>query len=358
MNDFVSQNRKPWSKSWPSDGLEYLNQCPVCESKQREVIHKDLTDNVFFCAPGKWTLWKCADCESGYLDPRPNTETINLAYQRYFTHNEASNYSSLSFLGKLRRRLANGDRNYRYGTHDYPAGIIGIIGILASALMTNVRADIDAAMRHLPKVNTKNRLLDLGCGNGAFLLRARSASWDVVGVDFDPRAVKAACSQGLDVRLGGVETLDPSIDQFDIITLSHVIEHVHHPVEILQACYKLLKPGGHLWLETPNIASEGHRLFGENWRGLEPPRHLVLFTLKSMCNTLSAAGFLQVEVQAYRPLCEGIFRASQAISDGVDPYSVIRSNVPPSLVNKTERIAKRDPGCREFITVKAWKKRG
>ncbi|MCK5664178.1 MAG: methyltransferase domain-containing protein, partial [Thiotrichaceae bacterium] len=71
--------------------------------------------------------------------------------------------------------------------------------------------------------------------------------------------------KGLDVRMGGVEVLDPSVEKFDVITLSHVIEHVHQPVEVLKYCYSLLKPDGFLWLETPNIESEGYRLFGANW---------------------------------------------------------------------------------------------
>lgn len=346
-------NVQDTSPEWPADGLEPVPNCPVCGADTRELLHEDLTDRVFFCAPGEWNMYRCESCASAYLDPRPTSETIALAYHRYFTHEEVPGYSSLSFLGKLRRRFANGYRNHRYGARDYPASILGI---LAASLMPSGRAIIDAGMRHLPKDNAKKRLLDLGCGNGAFLLRARSAGWAVVGADFDSKAVEAARCQGLDVRLGGVESLNPSIEQFDVITLAHVIEHVHQPVEVLQACYSLLKPGGYLWIETPNIASEGHQLFGRNWRGLEPPRHLVLFTLESMRSALSKVGFTELKVQPYRPLCDGIFSASAAISEGTDPYSGSHRNAPPGLVKKAEQIARHNPERREFITVKAWKK--
>ncbi len=342
----------PYSE-WPTNGLEPVPNCPVCGSDNRELLHEGLTDRVFFCAPGEWFMYRCESCASAYLDPRPTSETIGLAYQNYFTHDEAPDFSSLSFLRKLRRRFTNGYRNHRYGTQDYPASILGI---LAASLMPKGRAIIDAGMRHLPKENIKRSLLDFGCGNGAFLLQARSAGWAVVGVDFDSKAVEAARSQGLDVRLGGVEALDPTDEQFNVITLAHVIEHVHNPVKVLQACYKLLKPGGFLWIETPNIASEGHGLFGANWRGLEPPRHLVLFTLESMSNALSAAGFTNIEVQSYRPLCGRIFGASESIAGGVDPYSKLRKNGPPGAVKKAERIARHNPERREFITVKAWKR--
>jgi len=346
-------NTKDTHPDWPADGLERVPDCPVCGDENRELLHKGLSDRVFFCAPGEWSLYRCKSCASAYLDPRPTPATIGLAYQRYFTHDEVTRLSSLGILKKLRRMLANGYRNHRYGTKDYPASILGI---LAARLMPNNRAIIDASMRHLPKAKEGQQLLDLGCGNGAFLLRARSAGWDVSGVDFDAKAVETACSQGLDVRLGGVETMDPSIEQFDVITLAHVIEHVHHPVAVLQACYRLLKPCGFLWIETPNIASEGHRLFGTAWRGLEPPRHLVLFTLESMRNALSTAGFAEIRVQPYRPLCADLFGTSKAIAEGTDPYSASPRTGLSDRVKKAERIARLDPARREFITVKAWKK--
>ena len=350
------QNKKNILNSdqeWPSDGIEFVPSCPVCGEIKREIIYEGLTDNIFFCAPGKWNMYCCNSCKSAYLNPRPSKETIGLAYQTYYTHDKPSEYSSLSFLDKLRRRLANGDRNHRYGTQDSPASIIGV---LASFLIPSVRKDIDAAMRHLPRITDGERLLDLGCGNGNFLLKARSAGWDVVGVDFDAKAVKAALHQGLDVRMGGVEILEPSVEQFDVITLSHIIEHVHNPIKILQMCYSLLKPGGYLWLETPNIGSEGHRLFAESWRGLETPRHLVIFNFAAMHDALGKVGFCKVETQPYRLLCKSIFNASQAISDGFDPYLTPQRNVPSSLVREIEKIAKRNPSRREFIAIKAWKK--
>ena len=338
---------------WPAEGLESVPNCPVCGEEPRELLHQDLTDQVFFCAPGRWDMYMCKSCASAYLDPCPTPETIGLAYQRYFTHDEAPSFSSLSSLRKLQRRLANGYRNHHYGTQDFPASIVGAF---VACLMPNSRAILDADMRHLPKLKEGNRLLDLGCGNGSFLLKARSAGWNVIGADFDPKAVAAARCQGLDVRLGGVEEFNPENEQFDVVTLAHVIEHVHHPVELLRACYRLLKPDGYLWIETPNIASEGHQVFGMNWRGLEPPRHLVLFTLGSIRNALSRVGFAGVKVQSYRPLCDYIFRTSTAIAEGVDPYSDSPRNVPSEIAKKAERIARRNPARREFITVKAWKK--
>ncbi len=248
-------------REWPTDGLEAVPYCPACGSGDRELMHESLSDRLF-SAPGKWSMYRCKSCESAYLDPRPNVETIGLAYQRYITHEKMPIFSSLSYFEKLRVALANGYRNKRYGTCDYPASILGI---LAAGLMPNGKAIIDAGMRHLPRGNNKGRLLDIGFGNGVFLSRASTAGWEVVGVDSDSNAVESARCFGIDVRLGGVESLDPSIEQFDVITLSHVIEHVHHPVQVLQICNRLLKEDGFLWIAFrldyyPNVSSR-HRTF-------------------------------------------------------------------------------------------------
>jgi SAM-dependent methyltransferase len=210
-------------------------------------------------------------------------------------------------------------------------------------------------MRHLPKLTYRKRLLDLGCGSGAFLLRARSAGWDVVGVDPDVKAVGSSRKKGLDVRLGGVEIFDRSDEQFDFITLAHTIEHSHNPLEVLRSCYKLLKPGGSIWIDTPNIESLGYQLFGANWLHLDPPRHLVLFTFGSIIRCLHNAGFSMIKIQPYRPLFAGSFMPSVAIANGLKPFSKIKQYDRSQIVKKAERIAKSRAKFREFITVQALK---
>lgn len=331
------------NSAWPTDGLESLKGCPVCGGVGRKLLHDSLTDRVFSCAPGIWSLHSCQNCGSGYLNPRPTPETIGLAYQNYYTHCDTPLYASVGLVEKIKRRLANGYRNYRYGTKDVPASYLGVF---ATYLMPTVRCILDAGMRHLPNKVKDGRILDFGCGNGAFLSRAQSAGWFVVGTDFDVKAVAAAKARGLDVRLGGTETLDSSKEQFDIVFLSHVIEHVHNPVELMESCFALLKPGGYLWIETPNISAQGHKLFGENWRGLEPPRHLVIFNFESLQNALKEVGFSKIETQPYRPMCRGLFSTSAEINN---------DTVSAEIVSNAEKIAKSDVSQREFITLKAWK---
>ena len=103
---------------WPRDGLERVGHCPVCGAGESHVLHEGLTDRVFFCAPGTWTLHACESCTSAYLDPRPTPQTIGLAYQAYFTHADAPGYASLGPVSRFRRRLANGYRNRKFGTNE------------------------------------------------------------------------------------------------------------------------------------------------------------------------------------------------------------------------------------------------
>ena len=267
---------------WPSSGLEYIGVCPVCNDAQRTVMHEGLVDNVFFCAPGKWNMWKCSGCESAYLDPRPSKDSIHLAYKNYYTHLESAlkeEYSKLSFFRKLRRKLVNGYTNWQFGTQDSQASRVGV---LAAFFIPSLKRRWDREYRHLPKFPPGGgTLLDVGCGDGSFLELAHNCGWNVTGIDFDPEAVANASKRGLAVYQGGIELFEGKSELYDVITLNHVIEHVHAPCSVLKSCYRILKPGGQIWIETPNINSYGHKRFQNNWRGLESPRHLVIFNEKS-----------------------------------------------------------------------------
>ncbi|HEX4349274.1 MAG TPA: class I SAM-dependent methyltransferase, partial [Verrucomicrobiae bacterium] len=78
---------------------------------------------------------------------------------------------------------------------------------------------------------------------------------------------------------------------FDAITMTHVIEHLHDPMDTLRRCWKLLKPGGQITVTTPNLNSRGHQIFGADWLALDPPRHLILFTEASLRMAMENCGF-------------------------------------------------------------------
>jgi predicted SAM-dependent methyltransferase len=152
--------------------------------------------------------------------------------------------------------------------------------------------------------------------------------------------------------MGGIETLAEKTETFDLVTLSHVIEHLYDPIDVLKTCHKILKPGGRLWLETPNLESKGHEIFGKDWRDLDPPRHLLIFNRSSLIKAIGSAGFTHIEDEPYRPLCKDIFAASEAIAKGLDPIDNPKLSIRgQKLAKQIEKQAKREPAIREYITI-------
>jgi len=310
---------------WPEDGLESVSACPVCGETQRETLYEGLTDRVFFCAPGEWTLYRCLGCHSGYLDPRPTPVTIALAYQRYYTHESAGKEAFMKpkrGLAWLRSCLRYGYLNDRYNLTLKPASPLGRWIV---PLFPVQRRDIDRWMRHMAAPHPGARLLDVGCGNGDHLRLASRIGWEAQGLEPDPSATAAARSTGLHVQEGHLPDTGLPSDYFDAVTLSHVIEHLHDPVRSLQELYRILAPGGKLWIATPNLESPLHRFFRRNWRGLEPPRHLVLFNLRSLVSICQRNGFKSVVVCKQSQFAHRIMVGSQNIESGEyllgDPYS-------------------------------------
>jgi len=141
------------------------------------------------------------------------------------------------------------------------------------------------------------RLLEIGCGDGKFLDRMKGCGWTVEGVDFDAQAARAAMENfGIEVKVGRLEEMRYPDDSFDAVTLQHVIEHVFDPVATMREVFRILKPGGTVVVLTPNAGSLGQRTFGTNWRGLEPPRHIQLFTPGTLDFVARKAGLETVRV--------------------------------------------------------------
>ncbi len=340
---------------WPRDSLEAVPRCPACGSASRRTLYRDLTDRVFFCAPGRWTLHECAECRSAYLDPRPSLASIHLAYRSYYTHRrrQRQHDSELDGLRRFARALANGYRNHRYGSDFRPSSALGPVAV---PLLLPLRRAFDGEMRYLPPLRPGARLLDVGFGDALFLDVARRVGWQVAGADPDPKVIEHARHKGFEVRQGGVEAYADAIGRFDVVTLGHVIEHVHQPRATLQAAFELLRPGGCLYLDTPNVESAGHRRYREHWRGLEVPRHLVLFSAAALHGMLRDAGFARIDRHCHSEILAGLAPMSHAIAEGRDPYAPR----PPSwrLLARaalSELATLFDEGRSEFITLSAYK---
>ena len=272
---------------WPEGGLESVPRCPVCESGERKLLHAHLRDRVFQNAPGEWDLHTCGDCGSAYLDPRPTAATIGLAYRKYLTHTPGGgvDYAKANWWRRFRIAQRNAYLNANYGYQLKPAAWNPIF------LGSSRRRRFDSFTGFFRWPGSGARVLDIGCGNGSFLWQMRSLGWEVCGVEPDPQSASHARTAGLDVRAGLLQQQSFPEAHFDGITMTHVIEHLHEPMDTLRRCWKLLKPGGQITAATPNIGSRGHQVFGVNWFALMPPTHLVLFTENSLRRALESCGF-------------------------------------------------------------------
>ncbi|MFN3705027.1 MAG: class I SAM-dependent methyltransferase, partial [Thermoflexales bacterium] len=115
--------------------------------------------------------------------------------------------------------------------------------------------------------------------------------WDLLWLEPSSPAAEAARRLGLRVITGTLEETDFSARCFDAVTLWDVIEHLHDPAGALRRIARILKPDGILVIRTPNFDSWEARLFGRYWAGLEPPRHLFVFTPRTLGAMLAQAGF-------------------------------------------------------------------
>jgi len=99
----------------------------------------------------------------------------------------------------------------------------------------------------------KGNLLDVGAGIGQFLYYARQF-FEVQGTEVSKEAIKIAKERySVELREGTLENMNSfQSNSFDVITLTHVLEHVPHPSETLKKCYDLLKRGGLLFISVPN----------------------------------------------------------------------------------------------------------
>jgi 2-polyprenyl-3-methyl-5-hydroxy-6-metoxy-1,4-benzoquinol methylase len=134
------------------------------------------------------------------------------------------------------------------------------------------------------------RLLDLGCGTGVFLDEARSAGFDVEGVEVSAYAADQARARGLVVHGAPLDTIDFASADFDVVTLWDVIEHVPDPMATLEQAAAALRRGGVLALSTGDVTSLCARLSGAHWHLFTLPEHLCFFSPRALRSMLRACG--------------------------------------------------------------------
>jgi SAM-dependent methyltransferase len=239
-------------------GLVDLNQCPICDGNPAPSppVKK-----------GDYEVAYCPECQLQFSMPmeEPGEEF----------------YSSINLYGNRFRLLETEvlERNWRYATF------------------------FELACRAAGR-----NLLDIGCGDGAFLRIARERGFDISGVDIDPQAVDLARSLH---DLSGVERLDwrdlagtVRPRSFDVITVFDFLEHVSSPLLLLDTVFGLLRPGGWMFVSVPRLDRRPAVFDPE----LDlPPHHLTLWTSRALSSSLGRAGFEEVEIREKLLMASDLF---------------------------------------------------
>jgi 2-polyprenyl-3-methyl-5-hydroxy-6-metoxy-1,4-benzoquinol methylase len=139
------------------------------------------------------------------------------------------------------------------------------------------------------------KLVDFGCGNGAFLVRARD-KFDAIGIEMSPLSARLAreCNPPelvLEGPLTEVATRSLAEKSFDVVTQFGYIEHEWNPRAALDVAFRVLKPGGITIIKTPNFDSWNRHIMRANWVGYHIPAHCNYFTPATLRQILRNAGF-------------------------------------------------------------------
>jgi SAM-dependent methyltransferase len=256
-------------------GLETVD-CPFCKGAQYTVVtglvpdeESEHLDEPFRSM--RFQMVECQECGLTYQRVRPTQAEIWRFYQ-----GEYCCYQPIDQRGLIVRAL---------------------VGL-------TVRLQIRTLRRLFPRGS--DVLLDYGCGIGGWLASLEQAGvpWRLVGTEISADLVERARAQGVEAHLCDDTTL---LDRFapssvGIVYMNHVIEHAPDPLRLLRTIHDVLVPGGILLGQTPNCDCLERRLFGDLWPQWHFPRHLVVFSDRTIRTHAERAGF---EVVAVRPSVSG-----------------------------------------------------
>ena len=250
---------------------------------------------------GQFQYVQCQRCGLIYMNPRPAVSALAAWYpdMGYYAHQPVNR--ARGPYGQL--RLA-AKRVFLAAHKNYPLPRNRLLRFLTRVIKLIPYQPV--RLTRLPSYTPGGKALDVGCGNGNYLYSLRELGWQVIGVEPDVKAARFARTElGLDVRPVTLEKAGLDSESVDVAFMLHVLEHVPNPLRTLQEIRRVLKPGGYLVIETPNVASWTARLFSSWWFHLDAPRHLYLFTPQTLSALLRSAGFCQVDV-AYLAITSGI----------------------------------------------------
>lgn len=186
------------------------------------------------------------------------------------------------------------DNENMYGAEEYNAWY----RTMRDALTVRYRNDLDEIER---LTRGRGAILDIGCSYGWFLQVAAERGWRTAGIEATDATARDARAAGLDVRTGTLEHAGYDTASFDVVCLWDVLEHVPAIDGFLAEIHRVLKPGGVLAINSPNIASVMARQAGADWSWLLLPHHVWHFTPGAIRDTLQSRGFTVERAYTWEP---------------------------------------------------------
>ena len=265
------------------------NNCPWCDSDKAQ-INLWLKDE--FLTKEDFHICECLNCGLLYTMPRPDKDHIGAYYKSedYYSHKE----NTKGFVPKLYERIKKNNlkNKYQLATNGLSVG----------------------------------KMLEIGCGVGDFLHTAEEHGWECIGVEPSEEA-KAIATKRTKASILSSEELESLADeQFDLITMWHVLEHVDDLRWEMAQLQRLIKPHGRIVIAVPNYKSYDGQYYKEHWAAYDVPRHLNHFNrtvltkmfktkgleLKKMDKLKWDAYYISYMSEQYRihslPLVRGAFR--------------------------------------------------
>ncbi|TAE50788.1 MAG: class I SAM-dependent methyltransferase [Bacteroidetes bacterium] len=236
--------------------------CPVCHSDKIQSRFSALDYTV---TQTTFEIWDCQSCSASFTQDIPTEEEVGRYYQ-------SSEYISHS--------------NTRQG--------------LIAKLYQAARAYTRRAKRNMIegfRSGAKGNILDIGCGTGEFLSEMKDGGWKTLGLEPDPGARAQALSTHQLEVLPSAHLFQLQDARFDVITMWHVLEHVHQLHQYLDTIHQHLHADGSLWIAVPNHTSADAAHYGAAWAAWDVPRHLYHFSPLSMKQLLQRHGFRLEQVR-------------------------------------------------------------
>jgi 2-polyprenyl-3-methyl-5-hydroxy-6-metoxy-1,4-benzoquinol methylase len=221
--------------------------CPACGSLS---IRHILTARDHTVSLRDFEIWECGQCSLRFTQHVPAAEDIGPYYrsENYISHTDTQKGLVNRLYHMVRRRTLKSKQHLIESTSAKKTG----------------------------------KLLDIGAGTGAFLHHMKQSGWEVTGLEPDPEARARALKQYELTILPTNDLWRLPPGSMDIITMWHVLEHVHRLHDYLEQLKKLLKPGGFIFIAVPNYTSGDAEKYGSYWAAYDVPRHLYHFSPKSM----------------------------------------------------------------------------